>query len=500
MRRAQHIQQIDYTKGIVVHLSGLLQPEGAAADALNVELRKGVLRRTIGVQEFANQNLEGTPRLIDEYPRLDGGIYLCVITHQNFYKWNASTKQFSLIGAYSGTEPRSVSSTIMNDLFIFTDGENPIKKYDGTTYADLGGTPPKARQVESFSSHLILGYTIEDGTAYPQRLRWSDTGNPEVWTGGNSGFIDLVDTPDWIVLLCPLGDRLIVYKERSIWEVIYVGSPNMFIATKLIDGVGSYIPDGVESLGDEHFFVGPDNMYRFDGRNLTEAGDRIRPLVFGYDALTNYETFQDSWLTYIEETEELLMGIPQGNETFPRRAYKYHLPTQSWWARDFSVPVTCIGLWQQNAPPAWNDLQGPWAAQNWKWMGAVSSAEAPLTLFGTTQSGYGRVKVLDPASVQDEGVYPEAWYQTVERAPSPNTRWLEYLVEAKGLGGLELLYSKDAGGTWHSLGLRATERTWKLLKWGLNLTCEVAAFKLKFAEGVVEVRRQAALYEPRVRL
>ena len=108
--------------------------------------------------------------------------------------------------------------------------------------------------------------------------------------------------------------------------------------------------------------------------------------------------------------------------------------------------------------------------------------------------------MLDPASVQDEGVYPEAWYQTVERAPSPNTRWLEYLVEAKGLGGLELLYSKDAGGTWHSLGLKATERTWKLLKWGLNLTCEVAAFKLKFAEGVVEVRRQAALYEPRVRL
>ena len=50
MRRAQHIQQIDYTKGIMVHLSGLLQPEGAATDALNVELRKGVLRRTIGVQ------------------------------------------------------------------------------------------------------------------------------------------------------------------------------------------------------------------------------------------------------------------------------------------------------------------------------------------------------------------------------------------------------------------------------------------------------------------
>ena len=488
----------DNSKGLVKLLTGKhLQEVGGFPELKGVEFFRGTMRKSRGVSSFSLTSLIGAPLVLDQYVRTTGENWLMCVTEQNLYRFNITTRAFDLIGPYAGSAGRSVSSAILNDLFIFTDSESPIRRYDGATLANLGGSPPRAKTVTPFWSFLILGGTVEAGITHPFRIRWSDVGRPEVWTGGLSGFIDLVETPDWLMSAASIMDRLYVYKERSVWEMVYVGLPKIFDLAKIVDGVGLLAAGTLESLGTGHLFLGNDNVYIFAGRELEPVGDAIRPLLFGSNALTNQGALAACRGVYVEEEEEYWLFVPTGIDSIPFQAFRYQMTTKSWWPRRLTHPAYCVGVWYTDTTRLWDGLTGTWAEQGWRWGDPTMVAAFPLTLVGTLQAGAGRVQTIDPTVVTDEGVVIESVVETPDLMFGPKTRFLGFWLEAEGGLGIESFWSTDEGRSWVSLGHKPVPADWGWMKWSLNTTAESLRFRVRLDSADIAVRKFVVLYEPR---
>jgi hypothetical protein len=114
--------------------------------------------------------------------------YVVVTEGKKIYSYNPSTGARSadlFAGTAWATTPTKASFSVLNNLLIITvDGGNAPKKFDGTTVADLGGTPPNFEWTFVHQGRLMGGVV--------DRLHYSPPFDPETWNGtGDSGAVDV---------------------------------------------------------------------------------------------------------------------------------------------------------------------------------------------------------------------------------------------------------------------------------------------------------------------
>jgi hypothetical protein len=104
------------------------------------------------------------------------------------------------------------------------------RKWDGTTAADLGGTPPEGRAAAFYRNRFFIGSTDD--------LYFTALGNAEDWTGTDAGNLavgqgDGEDIED----IAALADGLVIAKRSSLWFLSGTG-PDNFELHPLIPGKG----------------------------------------------------------------------------------------------------------------------------------------------------------------------------------------------------------------------------------------------------------------------
>jgi len=352
---------------------------------------------------------------------------------------------------YTGDEDNRFSTVITltsggTEIYVITNGKDPIQKWDGTNNPciDLPGwsaSPVTAKSLCLHKSRLIAGYTVETGTNCPRRVRWSAVGNPEDITGSGSGFVDIVDTSDWVVAVVVLKDRLFVFKERSIWELPYVGGTAVYGAPILkVDGVGTYSQQSIINLGDEIMFYGSDNVYTYDGIDLTPMSKQIYGLLYDTEKkIVNSEKINRSPASYIEELQTYQLCVPTEGD-LPALLLTYDFNTESWQLRDKAI--TAFGYYSVPMGNTWMDLVGDWNAQTWEWMEKKLAAGSPTTLIATAD---GYLWEDDRKTKSTDLMY----VTTKDWLFAHGQRWTEIRIQAKG-GPFEVSYSLDEGHTWSS--------------------------------------------------
>lgn len=303
-----------------------------------------------------------------------------------------------------------------------------------------------ARVLASFYNHLMLGNVIDGGTACPQRIQWSDAGNPEAWTGGTSGAFDLVDTVDWVTSFCMLGDRLYVFKERSIWEIIYVGGTKIFDARLVVDGVGTAVPKSVVSLGDEIIFFGSDNLYVFDGTHLNSVGDNIFDYLYRTGKKkVNLGAINRAPSIYVEELGEYWIALPTTSDE-PDWLLKYQLKTESWTQKNLGTACSCMGYWTSSAWLPWSSATGHWNQAPWTstiWLKQRLPTGAPTTLLAFAD---GTIEE-DTRTVTTSN---EMVWETKDFVFGQASRIVEFHIQVKGAGAFTFAYSLNSGLSWSS--------------------------------------------------
>ncbi|MGW8177361.1 MAG: hypothetical protein ACWGQW_00970 [bacterium] len=496
MPNTKELQEIVHKtwKGLFLPVTGALAPEGALLEADHLEWYLGEVRRARKFNLFSASSLTGIPLHIIAYQLADGSYQLIVITSEKVYSYASASVGFVDEGNYSGASTRRVFSDTFAGELIFTDNTNFIQKWDGTTLAALPGIGNVyAESCASFWAHFLLFHTTEAGVENPFRVRWSTIGNSGLWSGGTSGFVDLLDGKGTVRCAAPLGNRLITYKDEVIYECAWVGTPIYFDFNPVSTRTGIRAPKTLAIGEGFHFFLGPDNVYAFDGRQAVPIGEPIAEELFGPRAITASDNIAHAFGSYIERLREYWLAIPTGVSSQPNKVYRYSLPSQSWWPRSSSVYYRAIGDWFDSDALIWLDLVGTWndfgASETWSELGGVGQL-VKIPLVGVANGTNGDIYYID----ESEPSTAIAYYVTRDYIFDILTRILEYRVECKGPAGtVTVSYSTDEGGTWTSLGAKNVESGWSWLSWTLNDTVEVVRFKVELSDSDIKARKRTVL-------
>jgi hypothetical protein len=191
-----------------------------------------------------------------------------------------ATRLFTLTNIVDVTNPPYATASSwrferFNDLVIAVSPENDpqyLTDIDTSTFwVDLPGSPPKASCVGKVSDFLVLG-DLED---YPNRVQWSAFNNPTLpWTtdpGQWSGFIDL-DAKFGKVTGIVGGRWGLVFQQRAIWRMVFVGAPKAFDFELVADDKGCAAPDSIVTVGYQTFFMDRDGLYATNGSELESVG------------------------------------------------------------------------------------------------------------------------------------------------------------------------------------------------------------------------------------
>lgn len=192
----------------------------------------------------------------------------------------------SLGGAGSTGLPYSLVK-VQNRVY-FCNGSVPVCYTDGEAAFKIAGSVPGAcRFLTANGGHLIGAvWTEPDPTQaqpifYPQRIRWSDSGNFEQWDeadpASTAGVADLVSTPDNITGLTTIGNNSNAYRTNGISLIIPTGVstipfyvPNFSISPV---GEGCPYPYSLTTHNNIDRFIGNYDVWSFDGTNFQPLMD-----------------------------------------------------------------------------------------------------------------------------------------------------------------------------------------------------------------------------------
>lgn len=164
--------------------------------------------------------------------------------------------------------------TRFGDQLVAHNIADAIQVYDieaGGNFADLAGSPPKAKYSWVSGDFLVLGYL--EGTAGEKTIRWSALNNIEAWTIGKNG-ADLQELPEGDEVMGGFGDQggfTVIQRAGMQFFPFAPSSGFTFTRTVLNPKQGTLAPRSIVSIGPGRFFYLSEDGF-FGGANREPIG------------------------------------------------------------------------------------------------------------------------------------------------------------------------------------------------------------------------------------
>lgn len=140
------------------------------------------------------------------------------------------------------------------------------------------GVMPLAELTATHLNYLFVANTREDSVNHPNRIRWSHPNAPEDWASGD--FIEILNAGK-ITQILSLTDRLVIFAELGIWELFGIDADSWQLQL-VTRAVSTRSPNWVaESPAGVFFFSWPHGIHFYDGSNVVEVSESLRPAFDG---------------------------------------------------------------------------------------------------------------------------------------------------------------------------------------------------------------------------
>lgn len=387
--------------------------------------------------------------------------------------------------------------TINNKLFWVTNNTgqfgataDPPRITDGSTWVDfyddtLPATNSPWAQIDSatpnpnfltnflamlpFRGRMVTFNTWEGPNAtsslnYSNRIRWSTIGNPFIpytagppaagsWRDdirGQGGFLDIPTSED-IVSVGFVRDNLVIYCERSTWQLRYTGRS---IAPFQIEKVNS-------ELGAEGTFctvqfdtslvgIGDKGIVECDSYKSERIDIKIPDFVFQFNNLNNGPSRVAGIRDFVNRLAFWTVPIAgkyspefaEGDQLFPNQRLVYNYENDSWALFDDSY--TCFGTYQVQSSRTWLNTPLPWIKCNFNWID--NPIGDPVIVAGNQQ---GFVEQLTQLTVNDislfiQNIEGEGNDPTVITCPNHNLLQ-NAVIQITGILSTDPFYSLNSG-------------------------------------------------------
>ena len=213
-------------------------------------------------------------------------------------------------------------TNFLNRVHITNENDAPFMYNGATTTTSLMTVPTgltKAQFNEEFNNYLFLANVTVSGTKHGSRLYWYNIKSDSVIT--NTDFIEVAkDDGTEIRGIKKLGDRLVVFKDRSIYNAFFTGDADIpFILPgggKSNSAVGCVAPYSIQEVENGIVFLSFDGLYYYDGMNSYKISDKINTTLLSD---MNQARFSQVTSLVYKKKSRYLMSIPFGVGTTNNR-------------------------------------------------------------------------------------------------------------------------------------------------------------------------------------
>ena len=182
-------------------------------------------------------------------------------------------------------------------------------------YSTLTGSP-SAAHITAFNDFLVAFNT---GGNLVQRVQWNDRGSNSSWTGGLSGFADLLDMKGQGNRIMTLENRMVLFSDWEVWQGTPVQFPFTFDFEPIDKGVGCPFPRTAVTTPIGIMFLSHDNMvYLISkyGGPPRAVGQQVQKYL-----RDNIDQPTRAWATYDRTYNQYQLYFPvKGGSGFPQRA------------------------------------------------------------------------------------------------------------------------------------------------------------------------------------
>lgn len=258
---------------------------------------------------------------------------------------------------------RNVVATNNSDFVLWWDVDTSVSNAfavldnaDGIDYEGTGKRLTKCKHIFSYERYLILGYTTEAGTVYPQRERWAghSTGGSTIDFDENgssdAGANDFTTTPGFLIGFARHGDDLVIAKEDSMHRS-WVGTGDIpFIWEEYTLKVGCLSADSlVNDKAGRLYWIASDLTIR--------EINTPQPISTAVDiTIKSLNTAQSEFIqaTFIDEFEEIWFAIPSADSSTNDTIVAFH--PDSGRSFIYKIPVRAFGDYTQQTAYTYDTL------------------------------------------------------------------------------------------------------------------------------------------------
>lgn len=278
-------------------------------------------------------------------------------------------------GNYAADEPTGWQEAILHGVPIFNNGNDLPQQYDPqnpeSPLTNLANWPVDltTQVIRPYKNFLIaLQVNVGNGVYDRQVMIWSSPADPGTvppsWDytdpAEQAGLYTFSETDDKVIDGLALGDEFIVYKERSIYAVRFIGGTFVMSIKRRPGDVGLLTAEAVCDTPRGHCFVGQDDVYLYRGNSYPESisNGRVRRELF-----TNITQGQKSKIFVKHDATRKAVWIfyPSNNSLWCNKAAIWRYENNTWSFRDVpQVSGATFGDVTLVVQKTWDDLRNAW--------------------------------------------------------------------------------------------------------------------------------------------
>lgn len=160
--------------------------------------------------------------------------------------------------------------TQANDTLYTVNGFDVPQKWDGTTWAVVGGTPVISKFVIVHKNRLFL----VDSTN-PTKVTYSDLGDFETYTSTNFIYVPSPKSGDPITGWIVFQDNLVIFTRKTKY-VLFGDDPGNFVLRQSSGKKGAVNQDVIKADANYVYFLSDDGVYRYNGATDQLMSDPIQ--------------------------------------------------------------------------------------------------------------------------------------------------------------------------------------------------------------------------------
>lgn len=161
-------------------------------------------------------------------------------------------------------------------------------------FDDLDAAAPIAKYVAVVRDFVVAANIGVD--TEPNKVQWSDLNNETNWTSGAASQSDFQVIPDGGNIVGITGGEIgIIFLEKSIVRMSYIGSPFFFQFDTIARNLGCIANGSIAQYGGVSFFLSDDGFYSSDGKSISNIGaNKIDMYFFNNVDINKIDTMSSS--------------------------------------------------------------------------------------------------------------------------------------------------------------------------------------------------------------